>query len=202
VKIKVRPEDFIVREQAAVDLDPRSGPFAVYELAKRQWDSFDLLPLLARRLGVAREDLALAGIKDRFGDTAQLLSVRAPARRGASLPTSLEGQGFSLALRGWARAPLGARALSGTPFRIVVRDIDPRAGERCRRAAEASGLEGLPNYYDEQRFGSARHGQGFMGKEIFLGRREQALRLYFTPSRHDDRRTRALKSCVSQGWGR
>jgi tRNA pseudouridine13 synthase len=41
-----------------------------------------------------------------------------------------------------------------------------------------------------------------MGKELVLGRREQALRLYFTPSRHDDRRTRELKSCVVEHWGR
>jgi tRNA pseudouridine13 synthase len=41
-----------------------------------------------------------------------------------------------------------------------------------------------------------------MGKELFLGHRERALRLYFTPSGHDDRRTRALKSCLSERWGR
>jgi tRNA pseudouridine13 synthase len=83
----------------------------------------------------------------------------------------------------------------------VVRDIAPQASARCRQAAEAAAQAGLPNYYDEQRFGSARHGQGFMGKEIFLGRREQALRLYFTPSRFDDRRTRALKARVCERWG-
>jgi tRNA pseudouridine13 synthase len=41
-----------------------------------------------------------------------------------------------------------------------------------------------------------------MGKELFLGHRERALRLYFTPSGHDDRRTRALKSCLIERWGR
>ena len=41
-----------------------------------------------------------------------------------------------------------------------------------------------------------------MGKEIFLGRREKALRLYFTPSKHDDQKTRKLKRCVTENWGR
>jgi tRNA pseudouridine13 synthase len=198
VKIKVRPEDFVVQEQAEVDLDPRPGPFAVFELAKRQWDSFDLVSYLARRLRVERRDITLAGIKDRFGDTSQLLSVRASKR----LPKEIRDKGFTLSLRGYAGRPLSARDLAGNHFRIVVRDIDPRVSERCRQAAEVVRETGLPNYYDEQRFGSARHGKGFMGKEIFLGRREQALRLYFTPSRFDDRRTRALKSRVSQQWGR
>jgi tRNA pseudouridine13 synthase len=74
------------------------------------------------------------------------------------------------------------------------------------RAVEAN-LEslrsfGIPNYYDEQRFGSARHGGGFMGKAIFLGRREEALKLYFLPSKHDDQKTRKLKKCVTASWGR
>jgi tRNA pseudouridine13 synthase len=41
-----------------------------------------------------------------------------------------------------------------------------------------------------------------MGKEIFLGRREKALRLYFTPSKHDDQKTRKMKKCVIENWGR
>jgi len=128
--------------------------------------------------------------------------VRLAGHPSARLPELLQDKGFSLRLRGYARQPLSARDLSGNFFRIVVRDMDPRASARCRQAAEAVREAGLPNYYDEQRFGSARHGQGFMGKEIFLGHREQALRLYFTPSRFDDRRTRELKSCVSERWGR
>jgi tRNA pseudouridine13 synthase len=202
VKIKVRPEDFVVQEQAEVRLDSKPGPYAVFELAKRQWDSFDLLAYLSRRLGVERRDIRLAGLKDRFGDTAQLLSVRTAGRRPARLPARLQEKGFSLSLRGYARQPLSAHDLSGNSFRIVVRDLDPRSSAGCRRAAEEVREAGLPNYYDEQRFGSARHGRGFMGKELFLGHREQALRLYFTPSRFDDRRTRALKSCVTEHWGR
>ena len=202
MKIKVRPEDFVVQERAEVDLDEKPGPYAVFRLEKRQWDSFDLLAYLSRRLGVERRDLRLAGLKDRFGDTAQLISVRLAGRPPIRLPALLQDKGFSLSLRGYARQPLSARDLAGNSFRIVVRDLDPRASGRCRQAVEEVREAGLPNYYDEQRFGSARHGRGFMGKEVFLGRREQALQLYFAPSRFDDRRTRQLKSCVTERWGR
>ena len=202
MKIKVRPEDFVVQERAEVDLDEKPGPYAVFRLEKRQWDSFDLLAYLSRRLGVERRDLRLAGLKDRFGDTAQLISVRLAGRPPIRLPALLQDKGFSLRLRGYARQPLSARDLAGNSFRIVVRDLDPRSSGRCRQAVEEVREAGLPNYYDEQRFGSARHGRGFMGKEVFLGRREQALQLYFAPSRFDDRRTRQLKSCVTERWGR
>ncbi|MGA1844978.1 MAG: tRNA pseudouridine(13) synthase TruD, partial [bacterium] len=61
---------------------------------------------------------------------------------------------------------------------------------------------GFPNYYDEQRFGSARHRLGFMGKELFLGRSEQALKLYLWPSRHDRGDVKRFKKCVIANWGR
>jgi tRNA pseudouridine13 synthase len=198
MKIKVRPEDFIVREQSELALSARQDRYAVYALTKRAWDTFDLLDYLARRLRLARQDISVGGIKDRFGQTEQLVSVRA----AANLPATLQERNFSLELRGYVPEPITARAVAGNRFTIIVRDIDPRLEASCLAAAEAVRAWGLPNYFDEQRFGSARHGRGFMGKEVFLGHREQALRLYFTPSRHDDRRTRALKSCVSERWGR
>jgi tRNA pseudouridine13 synthase len=198
MKIKVLPEDFIVREQSELTLSARRGRYAVYALSKRGWDTFDLLGYLAKRLRLAPRDLSVGGIKDRFGHTEQLLSVRA----AGPLPPLLEERGFRLELRGYAGKPVTARVVAGNRFTITVRDIDPRLEERCLAAAEAVRLWGLPNYYDEQRFGSARHGRGFMGKELFLGHRERALRLYFTPSGHDDRRTRSLKSCLIERWGR
>jgi tRNA pseudouridine13 synthase len=198
MKIKVRPEDFVVREQSELSLSASRDRYAVYALTKRAWDTFDLLGYLARRLRLATRDISVGGLKDRFGHTEQLLSVRA----AGPLPPLLEERGIRLELRGYAPEPVTARAVLGNRFTITVRDIDPRQEERCLAAAEAVRLWGLPNYYDEQRFGSARHGRGFMGKELFLGHRERALRLYFTPSGHDDRRTRALKSCLIERWGR
>jgi len=198
MKIKVRPEDFVVREQSKIALSDRRDRYAVYALSKQGWDTFDLLDYLARRLRLARRDLSVGGIKDRFGRTEQLLSARA----AGPLPSLLEERGIRLELRGYTPEPVTARAVEGNRFTITVRDIDPRLEEPCLAAAEAVRFWGLPNYYDEQRFGSARHGRGFMGKELFLGHRERALRLYFTPSGHDDRRTRALKSCLIERWGR
>jgi len=198
MKIKVRPEDFIVRERSRLALSASPDRYAVYALAKQGWDTFQLLDYLARRLRLDRGDLSVGGIKDRFGRTEQLLSIRF----NPGLPETLRERNFSLQRRGFAPEPVTARASAGNRFTITIRDLDPRLEERCLQAVESVRAWGLPNYYDEQRFGSARHGKGFMGKEVFLGRRERALRLYFTPSRHDERRIRALKSLVSERWGR
>ena len=210
MKIKVRPEDFIVREQSAVTLRRSPDHFLVFRLRKSEWDTFDLLDLLARRLGVPKSDISVGGIKDRFGQTEQLVSVRSPGgdrsvrwedRLQDRFQDRSRDRNFALEFAGYSPEPITARSIRGNRFTITLRDLDPKLIPQYRRRAEGIQRCGVPNYYDEQRFGSARHGKGFMGKELFLGRRKQALRLYFEPSRHDDRKTRLLKTCVSQAWG-
>ena len=197
MKVKASPEDFRVEEQSSVELSDRPAPYAVYRLEKASWDTFDLLDLLARRLGVERHDITVAGIKDRHGSTSQLVAVRGLAGR----PREVREANFSAVPAGWTDAPLSARSITGNRFSLVLRDMDRPEVRRRLENLEAVRRDGLPNYYDEQRFGSARHGGGFMGKELFLGHRERALRLFFTASKHDDRRTREMKRCVLENWG-
>jgi tRNA pseudouridine13 synthase len=198
MKVKAKPADFVVRERTDSLLLVPHGPYSLFRLAKRSWDTFDLVDLLARRMGVRRSDISVGGMKDRHGATEQIISVRGLRGR----PRSIEERNFSLRFIGNSDRPFSAKQVRGNGFSITLRDIGPRAVDRIRANAQAVAVDGFPNYYDEQRFGSARHGAGFMGKEIFLGRRENALRLYFTPSKYDDQRTRKLKKCVTDNWGR
>ncbi len=204
MKVKVRPEDFVVREEPLVAPRPAPDRFAVFALAKRQWDTFDLVSLLSRRLGVARADISYGGIKDRFGATEQLVSIRAEAlrARGDGSPRAVEDRNFSLRPLGYTADPITAAVIRGNHFTITLRDMADTELAQVRSRVSAVARWGVPNYYDEQRFGSARHGKGWIGKEIFLGRREQALRLYFEPSGHDESRVRRLKTCVTENWGR
>ena len=197
MKVKASPEDFRVEEESSLALSDRPGPYAVYRLEKTSWDTFDLLDLIARRLGVARRDVTVAGIKDRHGSTSQLVAVRGLKGR----PRALRETNFSAVPAGWTDAPLSARSIAANRFSLVLRDMDRPEARRCVANLAAMRRDGMPNYYDEQRFGSARHGGGFMGKELFLGRRERALRLYFTASKHDDRRTREMKTLRAGALG-
>jgi tRNA pseudouridine13 synthase len=198
VKVKATPADFIVEEESDVRLlDVRSG-YAVFRLAKSSWDTFDLIDLLARRWRIPTADISVGGMKDRHGSTEQLLSVRGLRGR----PDDVVEKNFRLSFAGWSEEPVTARAVRGNRFTITLRDMPAREAEAVSTNTPQAAREGIPNYFDEQRFGSARHGAGFMGKEIFLGRREKALRLYFTPSKHDDQKTRKLKRCVIESWGR
>lgn len=205
MKVKVRPEDFVVREEPLLAPRPTPDRFAVFRLSKRQWDTFDLVSLLSRRLGVPRGDISYGGIKDRFGATEQLVSIRAAALRalpGRERGADVEDANFALRFAGYAAEPMAAAAIRGNHFTITLRDMSGDELGRALSRLDSVAQCGVPNYYDEQRFGSARHGKGWIGKEIFLGRREQALRLYFEPSGHDESRLRRLKTCVCENWGK
>jgi tRNA pseudouridine13 synthase len=197
VKVKATPADFIVQEQSNLVLSDRQSGYAVFQLSKTSWDTFDLIELLARRLGVAAADISVGGMKDRHGRTEQMISVRGLRGR----PQPLRDKNFSLQFAGWSDGPVTARDISGNSFIITLRDLTDDEAARITDNGEHAARDGFANYFDSQRFGSARHGAGFMGKEIFLGRREAALRLYFTPSKHDDQKTRTLKRCVTESWG-
>ena len=197
MKVKAAPEDFVVQEESRLQLSARPSPYAIFRLAKSSWDTFDLIDLLARRLGVGTADIGIGGMKDRHGSTEQMISVRGLR----SPPERLQEANFSLSFAGWSESPVTARDIRGNRFAITLRDLTALEAELIQRNAPIAAEEGFPNYFDEQRFGSARHGAGFMGKEMFLGRREKALRLYFTPSKHDDQKTRKMKKCVIENWG-
>lgn len=193
----MKPEDFLVQEESGLPVSQDPAEYAVFRLEKSEWDTFDLLGLLSRRLAVPASALSVGGIKDRYGRTSQLLSVRC----GGVRPAELEDRNFRSVFLGYAPRKATAGDVRGNRFRIVLRDIGSREAEGFAARAGAAFRWGVPNFYDEQRFGSARHGAGFMGKSIFLGRREEAVRLWLTPSKHDDQKTRKLKKCAVENWG-
>jgi tRNA pseudouridine13 synthase len=200
MKIKVKTEDFVVREIVNMRISQNPQAHAIFRLNKQEWDTFDLIDLLARRLEIPKQDISIGGIKDRYGKTEQLISIK--NRRGlktavAALPPE---DNFKIDFAGYHPTALTARDIRGNHFTITIRDVPSGDLDHCLANAQIVARWGVPNYYDEQRFGGARHGKGFMGKEIFRGSREKALRLYFEPSKFDDSRTRALKSCVLENW--
>jgi tRNA(Glu) U13 pseudouridine synthase TruD len=85
MKIKVAAEDFFVREESELEISSEPQAQMIFRLIKRDWDTFDLLDLLARRLKIPEHDISVAGIKDRHCRTEQLVSIRYRQGLGASI---------------------------------------------------------------------------------------------------------------------
>lgn len=196
MKIKGRPTDFRVQELLAEGVLRESGEHRIYLVTKRKLTSLEAARVLADLVGVGAGEVSMAGLKDRQGVTRQYMSVLG----GRSV--NLRRPELTIEDAGFAERALTSTDSRGNAFRVVVRDLGDLELERMRRGLAAVRAHGLPNYFAEQRFGNLRHGQGWIARDLMLGREEEALkRLLCRVSQHDDDRARRFKSALFRHWG-
>ena len=224
--IRRQPADFVVieRPSAAYSAGLRAGrgadaPHAIYELTKESLGTPEAVHQFAREVGGRGGAVDYAGLKDKHARTTQLVSVRPEKVEPRS---EVGGRGWSARLVGWHERPVTAAEIDGNRFEIVVRDLSKqqstemgmRAGRLAveledKRPGEAPGTwAGKPvplvvmNYFGAQRFGSARHGAGFVAPLLIRGDFEGALKLAIgTPARKDTGKTRQFSRLCATHWG-
>jgi tRNA pseudouridine13 synthase len=193
VKIKVRPEDFRVEELLRLRFAGR-GRYSICRLEKRNWGTLEVLKHIERKYRLGR--LSRAGLKDRYSCSVQYVSVEGRA------PRRIDEGTFVLKHIGYSTKPVTRELLLGNRFRIVIRDLTGREVETAQRNLPEVQTDGFPNYHDEQRFGSARPGKGFIAQRLIEGDLSAALRLYMaTPSANDDAESRRDTEFIAQHWG-
>jgi len=194
VRIKVVPGDFLVEEQVHLALTA-SGPWAAYRVRKVGLTTLEVQTRLAAMLKLSREQVIFPALKDK----------EAVAIQFAALPTGLAGViedvGFRAQRVGFLRQPLGPTDLRGNAFTILLRDLAEEEAARIARRLDELGRYGLPNYFDQQRFGSLTPDGDFIGKAIIRRDAEGALRAHFTqPFLGDPREVLAFKRAAATLW--
>jgi tRNA pseudouridine13 synthase len=85
----------------------------------------------------------------------------------------------------------------------VVRDLSREYADLARAQLQIAASDGLPNYFDDQRFGSVGASGQFIGHAWLKGDHETALRLALAePNAFDRSRVKAEKTLVREFWGR
>lgn len=196
MKLKVRPTDFKVTERLLPEVLESSGPHRLYRVRKEKLTSMEAATELANLVGVTPADICMAGLKDRQGVTTQYMSLE----RGPSV--SVQQKTLGIQTVGWTAAPLDSSASLGNEFGIVVRDLDGSDCDRVRASLDPVREHGLPNYFDEQRFGNLRHGQGWIVLDLIKGDVSGALqRLIASASPYEPPARRSLKDALWRSWG-
>ena len=173
-----------------------SGSHRVYRVQKEKLTSLEAATELANAVGIPPGEIGMAGLKDRQGVTTQFMSVhRGPAFSGSDHSLSIKDVGF-------AESEITAGDSDGNDFQIVVRDLYPAELERSHASLEAVREHGLPNYFDSQRFGNLRHGQGWIVLDLIRGDISGALkRLVASASPYEPPARRRLKDALWRSWG-
>lgn len=193
-KLKQQPEDFQVEE--LTDLTPGAdGSFALYRLEKRGWATPDALAAIRRRWRIHPDRISYGGLKDRHALTRQHLTIHHGPQR------NLTHQGIRVVYLGQIPFPFTSVHIRTNRFRITLREMTPEACETATAAIEEVRRHGVPNYFDDQRFGSVADGQ-FIGRLLVEGKFEEALRQALAaPYEHDRGEQKKEKAILTAHWG-
>ena len=170
MKLKQLPQDFRVEEITSA-VPGETGPFAFYRLDKKNWTTPDAINLIRRRWNIPFSRFSYGGMKDRHADTSQYLTIFHGPKRNLSQP------GITLTWIGQREAPFTSGDIDANRFILTLRSLSPVAVDAAREALVQLERVGVPNYFDDQRFGSVAHAGQFVAKEMVLGRHEAALKL-------------------------
>ena len=195
MKLKRQPDDFQVEELLIVDPGGR-GPFVMYRLWKRGLGTLEAVEAICRRWNLAGRRVSYGGLKDRHAVTVQYLTIfEGPERE-------LRESSFELVPVGRLDRPYGPALFRGNRFSVVIRDLQPGALSKALKAVEQLPRDGLPNYFDDQRFGSVGFSGGFIAKAWLLGDHEEAFRLAVgEPNPADRPDTKREKAILAEFWG-
>lgn len=194
MRLKTIPEDFRVRELMQWPEVP-GGDYVVHLVHKEKLSTPEALSLLVREARVDRGTIAYAGLKDRQAVTDQYVTIE---RRAVELKLpNLRVQPV-----GATNRPITSRQSGGNAFTIVVRDMTPPRAASLRRGMPSLLKTGFPNYFDDQRFGCLRHGQGFPMRSVLQGDFERALQQFIAePSPVAISGDVKLKKTLQLRWG-
>ena len=196
MKIKQLPSDFVVREVSGIK-PGRMGIYAVYELAKFDIGTIEAMDIIGKFWALSRKAISAGGLKDRHAQTAQLISIyRGPDK-------DMTQDRFQLKYLGRVEHAIGPDSFDANHFDITIRDLSKPEMDRITQRLDEVRRDGLPNYFDEQRFGSVRAGNDFAAKQLIRRDYEGALKTALTSTSAADRKqVRDVRTAISQNWGK
>lgn len=148
--LKWAEEDFVVDEIMPVVLTG-DGEHLWIQIRKTGCNTDWVAQQIARLAGVRSPDVGYGGLKDRHAVTSQWFSVQLPGRPDPDL-SSLQLHGIEVLQTCRHDRKLRRGALAGNRFQLRIRQLRGDIPAVERRLQQIS-LEGVPNYFGEQRFG-------------------------------------------------
>ncbi len=194
MKIKCLPEDFRVEETTA--LQPAHGPTALYQLRKESLGTLEAIRAIAERWKIPESQFSFGGLKDRHASTSQWISIDNGPRR------NLSQSHLSLEYAGQIDRPFCSDDIRSNRFHLVIRDLSESDARQLVENLAGAEREGVPNYFDRQRFGSRGRSGEFTACPWCQGDFERALWLALAePNRHDRPGQRIDKQSLRHHWG-
>ncbi len=194
MKLRRLPEDFQVDE--LTNAATSSGPFALYRLTKKSIGTPEAISAIVERWKVQRKRISFGGLKDRHAVTTQHLTIHNGPRK------ALHQSSIDVEYLGQTNAPFTPADFHANRFQIVLRDMSNAEIQRAEAAVSQVQLTGLPNYFDDQRFGSLGDSGEWIARAWCQSNWERALWLALADSHVNDSSTeKQQKQVLRDLWG-
>jgi len=195
MRIKQRPEDFLVTESYKFR-KCSTGRYRVYLMDKQKLSTFDAVEIVRERFGLKPGSISYCGLKDKQGRTEQIIAVE-------SADVEMQEPNLRLKFLGRTDEPLSAKNTASNRFSVTTRGLNTQEIDLLNKNANEIKEIGFINYFDSQRFGSIKHGQGYIAKDLIRGDFEAALRNYMAkPSQLDKTDDAKVKQFWAENWGK
>jgi len=173
-EIKEQVNDFIVQEMASHDTG--EGDHLIVKLRKQNMTTLQAINKLSKMLHISRKRIGYAGNKDKRAITEQYISIQGVSEEDVRQVFTDE---FDLEVIGKG-GNIGLGNLVANRFEITVRNLNlPVENIRNFALNTVEEMDGkMPNYFGEQRFGSARPITHQVGRLILKGDYEEAVWTY------------------------
>lgn len=143
--LKLSPEDFIVKE---IPLDFREGPFLIFKLKKKEYNTVSAINALAKYLRISPRQIGFAGNKDKLAITEQYISIQGPSKETV---LKFENPDIQLEYIGTSHKQISLGNLKGNQFEVRLKN--------CKQ--EPKQIKEFVNYFGEQRFSKNNKDVGF-----------------------------------------
>lgn len=173
-ELKEQVKDFVVKELASHETG--EGDHMVVQLRKQNMTTLEAIGKLSNMLHISRDRIGYAGNKDKRAVSEQYISIQGVSEEDVNQIFTDE---FDLEVIGEGNH-IGLGNLDANRFEIAIRDLGlPIEDIRNRTLEIIDQLDGkFPNYFGDQRFGSARPITHQVGRHILRGEFEEAVWTY------------------------
>jgi tRNA pseudouridine13 synthase len=157
--------DFVVAENPLYDFTGE-GEHLILKVRKKELTTWELLDLIAKKLGINSKEIGYAGLKDKNGLTIQYLSINKKFEdKIVAFFENNQNSNIKLLEKTYHNNKIKLGHLKGNSFFVRLKKVNPTDASRIKSIVKQFKNYGIPNYFGFQRFGI--NGKNYkIGEEI------------------------------------
>lgn len=177
--LRVFPKDFIVNELSKTFPVNDKGRFLLVKVTAKNWETNDLIRAFAKKLHISKKRISFAGTKDKRAITTQILCFYRVKKEQIS---SLSIPDVTCEVMHYTNNRLSLGDLIGNKFTITIRKVSLSITQKDINEIihQLQALQGFPNFFGVQRFGSIRPVTHKIGRAMVAADFKKAVMIYLT----------------------